>query len=143
MAKVNEYRVSQGKRKWEDPRTYYDVNNPGLYDRLYQRGIVAAKRCCMEHSANHDSGQIGAGIYFYPWQVTDIWMEEVTQRLFNNWKNSPAHNKNMLDDGGSEEEWVSVAVMTVMEYFDGEDWHYCAIMTVSNVSKTNLPKGLE
>ena len=143
MAKVNEYRVSQGKRKWEDPRTYYDVNYPGLYDRLYQRGVMAAKRCCMEHSANHDSGQIGAGIYFYPWQVTDIWMEEVTQRLFNNWKNSSAHNKNMLYDGGSEEEWVPVAVMTVVEHFDGEDWHYCAIMTVTFISKDTLPEGLK
>ena len=143
MAKVNEYRVSQGKRKWEDPRTYYDVNNPGLYDRLFQRGITAAKRCCMEHSANHDSGQIATGIYFYPWQVTDIWKEEVVQRMFDRWHGSSAHNKNMLYDGGSEEEWVPVAVMTVVEHFDGEDWHYCAVMTVTFVPKDALPEGLE
>ena len=143
MAKVNEYRVSQGKRKWEDPRTYYDVNNPGLYDRLVQRGITAAKRCCMEHSANHDSGQIATGIYFYPWQVTDIWKEEVVQRMFDRWHGSSAHNKNMLYDGGSEEEWVPVAVMTVVEHFDGEDWHYCAVMTVTFVPKDALPEGLE
>ena len=142
MAKVNEYRVSQGKRKWEDPRTYYDVNNPGLYDRLFQRGITAAKRCCMEHSANHDSGQIATGIYFYPWQVTDIWKEEVVQRMFDRWYNSSAHNKNMLDDG-SGDGIVDVAVMTVVEYFDGEDWHYCAVMTVSGVFIENLPDGLE
>ena len=142
MAKVNEYRVSQGKRKWEDPRTYYDVNNPGLYDRLVQRGITAAKRCCMEHSANHDSGQIATGIYFYPWQVTDIWKEEVVQRMFDRWYNSAAHNKNMLDDG-SGDGIIDVAVMTVVEYFDGEDWHYCAVMTVSGVFVENLPDGLE
>lgn len=142
MAKVNEYRVSKGKRKWEDPRTYYDVNNPGLYDRLYQRGITAAKRCCIEHSANHDSGQIATGIYFFPWQVTDIWQEEVVQRMFDRWYNSSAHNKNMLDDG-SGDGIVDVAVMTVVEYFDGEDWHYCAVMTVSGVFVENLPDGLE
>ena len=142
MAKVNEYRVSQGKRKWEDPRTYYDVNNPGLYDRLFQRGITAAKRCCMEHSANHDSGQIATGIYFYPWQVTDIWKEEIVQRLFQRWCDSSAHNKNMLTDS-SPYQGVDVAVMTVVEYFDGEDWHYCAVMTVSRVPKEYLPEGLE
>jgi hypothetical protein len=31
----------------------------------------------------------------------------------------------------------------VVEHFDGEDWHYCAIMTVTFVSKDNLPEGLE
>ena len=142
MAKVNEYRVSQGKRKWEDPRTYYDVNNPRLYDRLFQRGITAAKRCCMEHSANHDSGQIATGIYFYPWQVTDIWKDEIVQRLFQRWYDSSAHNKNMLTDS-SPYQGVDVAVMTVVEYFDGEDWHYCAVMTVSSVPKEYLPEGLE
>ena len=143
MAKVNEYRVSQGKRKWEDPRTYYDVNNPGLYDRLVQRGITAAKRCCMEHSANHDSGQIATGIYGYPWQATDIWKDEIVQKMFDRWYNSAAHNKNMLYDGGSEEEWIPVADMTVVEHFDGEDWHYCAVMTVTFVPKDALPEGLE
>ena len=142
MAKVNAYRVSQGLRKWEDPYVYHEKDDPELGDWMMERGLRVAKKCCMEHSSKHEHSQIGTGIYFYPWQVTDIRKEEFVQDLFDNWYNSPAHNKNMLYDGGGEEDWIAVAVMHVVEHFDGEDWHYCAIMTVTFVSKRNLPEGL-
>lgn len=142
MAKINAYRSSQGLRKWESPFVYYDVNNPGLGERLTAKGLRVAKKCCMEHSANHEGSQIGTGVYFYPWQVTDIWLDEMAGELFNNWYNSPAHNKNMLDSH-AEDGIVDVAVMHVTEYFDGEYWHYCAIMTVSGVFSDDLPEGLK
>ncbi len=142
MAKINAYRASQGLRKWESPFVYYDVNNPGLGKRLTEKGLRVAKKCCMEHSANHEGSQIGTGVYFYPWQVTDIWLDEMAGKLFNNWYNSPAHNKNMLDSH-AEDGIVDVAVIHVTEYFDGEYWHYCAIMTVSGVFSEDLPEGLK
>ena len=142
MAKINAYRSSQGLRKWESPFVYYDVNNPGLGERLTAKGLRVAKKCCMEHSANHEGSQIGTGVYFYPWQVTDIWLDEMAGKLFNNWYNSPAHNKNMLDSH-AEDGIVDVAVIHVTEYFDGEYWHYCAIMTVSGVFSEDLPDGLK
>ena len=142
MAKVNAYRESKGVRKYESGYVYDDTTNPGMGEYLESTGLRVAKKCCLEHSANHEGSQIATGIYGYPWQVTDIWKEEVVQRMFDNWYNSPAHNKNMLftDEpyGG-----VDVAAMTVVEYFDGEDWHYCAVMTVSSVPKEYLPEGLE
>jgi len=143
MAKVNAYRVSQGLRKWEDPFVYHEKDDPELGDWLTAKGLRVAKKCCLEHSSKHEGYQIGTGIYFYPWQVTDIRKEEFVQDLFDNWYNSPAHNKNMLYDGGGEDDWIGVAVMYVVEYFDGEDWHYCAIMTLTFVPKLNLPEGLE
>ena len=118
------------------------MNNPGLGERLTAKGLRVAKKCCMEHSANHEGSQIGTGVYFYPWQVTDIWLDEMAGKLFNNWYNSPAHNKNMLDSH-AEDGIVDVAVIHVTEYFDGEYWHYCAIMTVSGVFSEDLPDGLK
>ena len=143
MAKVNAYRESKGLRRWEDPFVYYESDYPELGEYMTERGLRVAKKCCLEHSASHEHSQIGTGVYFYPWQVTDIWIDEMVDRLFDNWYQSPAHNKNMLYDGGGEEDWIAVAVMHVVEHFDGEDWHYCAIMTVTFVSKDNLPEGLE
>lgn len=142
MAKVNAYRTSQGLRKWESPFVYYDVNNPGLGERLTEKGLRVAKKCCLEHSANHEGGQIGTGVYFYPWQVTDIWLESMAEDLYQNWYKSTPHNKNMLTDS-SPYDGVDVAVMHVVEYFDGEYWHYCAIMTVSSIPKEWLPDGLD
>lgn len=142
MAKINAYRSSQGFRKWESPFVYYDVNNPGLGERLTEKGIRVAKKCCMEHSANHEHSQIGTGVYFYPWQVTDIWLESMAEDLYQNWYKSAPHNKNMLTDS-SPYDGVDVAVMHVVEYFDGDYWHYCAIMTVSSIPKEWLPDGLK
>ena len=141
MAKVNAYRESKGVRKYESGYVYDDTTNPGMGAYLESKGLRVAKKCCLEHSANHEGSQIATGIYGYPWQVTDIWKEEVVQRMFDNWYNSSAHNKNMLYTDAPY--GVDVAAMTVVEYFDGEDWHYCAVMTVSSVPKEYLPEGLE
>lgn len=142
MAKVNGYRDSQGVRKFESGYVYDDTVNPGMGEYLEEKGIRVAKECCLEHSANHEGGQIGTGVYFYPWQVTDIWIDEMVDSLFDNWYQSPSHNKNLLTDH-SGVDCVDVAAMTVVEYFDGEDWHYCAIMTSSCVPTENLPEGLK
>ncbi len=142
MTKVNAYRTSKGLRKWENPFVYYDVNNPGLGERLTAKGIRVAKKCCLEHSANHEGSQIATGVYYYPWQVTDAWLDEMAGKLFDNWYDSTAHNKNMLDNH-ADDGIVDVAVMSVVEYFDGEYWHYCAIMTVSGVFSDVLPEGLK
>ena len=143
MEKVNAYRESQGLRRWEDPFVYYETDYPELGEYMTERGPRVAKKCCLEHSASHEHSQIGSGVYYYPWQVTDIRKDEMVERLFTNWYGSPAHNRNMLYDGGGEEDWIGVAVMHVVEHFDGEDWHYCAIMTVTFVSRDNLPEGLK
>ena len=141
MAKVQAYRESQGIRRFESGYVYDDTTNPGMGDYLTSKGIRVAKKCCLEHSAKHEGGQIGTGVYFYPWQVTDIWLEPMAEDLYQNWYKSAPHNKNMLHTDAPE--GVDVAAMTVVEYFDGEYWHYCAIMTVSSVPKEYLPEGLE
>ena len=141
MAKVQAYRESQGIRRFESGYVYDDTTNPGMGDYLTSKGLRVAKKCCLEHSANHEGGQIGTGVYFYPWQVTDIWLEPMAEDLYQNWYKSAPHNKNMLHTDAPE--GVDVAAMTVVEYFDGEYWHYCAIMTVSSVPKEYLPEGLE
>ena len=141
MTKVQAYRESQGIRRFESGYVYDDTTNPGMGDYLTSKGLRVAKKCCLEHSAKHEGGQIGTGVYFYPWQVTDIWLEPMAEDLYQNWYKSVPHNKNMLHTDAPE--GVDVAAMTVVEYFDGEYWHYCAILTVSSVPKEYLPEGLE
>ena len=144
MAKVQAYRESNGVSKFKNPYVYYDVNAPGLGDRLNEKGLRVAKKCCMEHSANHEGFQIATGIYGYPWRVKEGWeAEDIAKQLFDAWYNSPAHNKNMLNDHFAQTQEVDVGVMHVVEYFDGEWWHYCAVMTISCVYYENLPEGLE
>ena len=100
MAKVQAYRESNGVPKFKNPYVYYDVNAPGLGDRLNEKGLRVAKKCCMEHSANHEGFQIATGIYGYPWRVKEGWeAEDIAEQLFDAWYNSPAHNKNMLNAG--------------------------------------------
>lgn len=141
MNKVNSYRESKGIRKFESPYTYYETQKKGLGDLLYSEGVRVAKKCCLEQSANHEGGQIGAG-----WYSTGCpnprGAEEVANELFNNWKNSGGHNANMLTDS-SDLDCVDVAVMTVMEYYDGNNYQYCAIMSFSAVYRPYLPEGLQ
>ena len=144
MAKVQAYRESNGVPKFKSPYEYYDVNAPGLGDRMNEKGLRVAKKCCMEHSANHEGFQIATGIYGYPWRVKEGWeAEDIAEQLFDAWYNSPAHNKNMLNDHFAQTQEVDVGVMHVVEYFDGEWWHYCAVMTISCVYYEYLPEGLE
>ena len=137
MAKVNAYRASKGIRKWEDPYVYYDVNNPGLGDRLSSKGLRVAKKCCLESSADHEGGQIASG-WYGPQKRPSA--SEVADVLYQNWYDSPGHNANMLEITDGE---VPVGVMHVVEYYDGYKWNYCAVMTNSNVSIYSLPSGLE
>ena len=144
MAKVQAYRESNGVPKFKSPYVYYDVNAPGLGKRLNEKGLRVAKKCCLEHSANHEGFQIATGIYGYPWKVKEGWeAEDIAEQLFDAWYNSPAHNKNMLNDHFAQTQEVDVGVMHVVEYFDGEWWHYCAVMTISCVYYEYLPEGLE
>lgn len=141
MNKVNDYRESKGIRKYEDPYVYDDVSDPGMGPYLYNNALRVAKRCCLEQSANHEGGQIGAG-WYSTGQKTPRSAEEVANELFNNWRNSPAHNGNMLEqiDKGY---YVDVSVMVVVEYYDGNSYLYCAIMGSSAVAISNLPEGLQ
>ena len=84
---------------------------------------------CMEHTADHEGGQIGAG-WYSTGQKTPRGAEEVANELFNNWKNSPGHNGCMLRDLSSSN-LLDVAVMVVVEYYDGSNYQYCAIMSYS------------
>lgn len=139
MAKVNNYRAQNGLRKWEDPRVYYNVNqSPSTYDDMYYRGVTVAKRCCLAKNSKHDGGQIGTGIYGGGGKLS---AEDAAQTMFNAWKGSPAHNANMLtSDFGAG---VGVAIMTVVEWYDGYGYQYCAIMTFCGIDNVNLPEGLE
>ena len=140
MALVNNYRAQNGIRKYESPYVYFDVNNPGLGNRMKEKGVRVAKKCCMEGTANHESGQIGTGIYgsyTSPANAT-----EIAQRLFENWKSSPLHNGDMLFNHESID-CVDVGLMTVVEWYDGSRYQYCAIMSISDVYKGNLPDCLQ
>lgn len=150
MAKVNNYRAQKGLRKWESPYVYHHdpektppeqlpTFGAGMGDYLSQKGLRVAKKCCMEYSANHEGSQIGTGIYGSGGKLS---AEEAAQTLFNSWYNSPSHNANMLYDHSSLGS-VDVAVMTVVEWYDGRGYQYCAIMTHTDVPKSYLPDGLE
>lgn len=144
MAKVQAYRESNGVPKFKSPYVYYDVNAPGLGDRLNEKGLRVAKKCCLEHSANHEGYQIAVGRYGCMDRIKEgSEAEELAQSFFNRWYNSPAHNKNMLNDHFAQSQEVDVGLMHVVEYFDGEYWNYCAIMTISCIYYEYLPEGLE
>ena len=140
MAKVQAYRASKGIRKFENPYVYDDINNPGMGAYLTNKGLRVAKASCLAHSANHEGGQIGAGVYGGEYQ-NPAGAEEMANRLYTLWYNSPGHNANMLVDN-SKYDNVDVAVMTVVEYFDGYSYQYCAIMSNSAIWIEDLPEGL-
>ena len=139
---IDNYRAQNGIRKVENPYIYYDVNNPGTGDRLNSHALRVAKKCCLEGTANHEGGQIGTGIYGNT-HVTPMGAEECANALFQNWYNSPAHRANMLGTGGSEQEWVTVGVVKVVEWYNGNGYQYCAIQEIVYIPISNLPDGLE
>lgn len=141
MAKVNAYRESQGLRKFEDPYVYYDTTNPGLGDRQYAKALKWAKSSCLAQTADHEGGQIGAGWYTSGGpELSKHSAEEIANQLFQSWKNSPGHNSNMLTHRDGD---IAVAKMVVVEYFDGTNYRYCAVMSFNRVPDCNLPEGLE
>ena len=141
MEKVNAYRAQNGIRKVENPYVYYEVDNPGIGDYLTSKALRVAKKCCLEGTSNHEGGQIGTGIYGGYSSPANA--SEIAQRLFDNWYNSPAHRANLLDGGGQEQEWVTVGVVEVVEWYNGNSYQYCAIQGISYVEKAKLPDGLE
>jgi hypothetical protein len=142
MAMVQNYRVQNGIRKLESPYVYYPVNYEGNYgDYLKNKAVRVAKKCCMEGTANHEGGQIGTGIYGNTAQSPRE-ANACATILFNSWKNSPAHNANLLYDHSSLGD-VDVGLMTVVEWYNGSGYQYCAIMTLLPVEGALLPEGLQ
>ncbi len=142
MAKVNAYRESQGLRKFEDPYVYYDTTDTvSLGDYQYSKALKWAKSSCLAQTADHTGGQIGAGWYTSGGpELSKHSAEEIANQLFQSWKNSPGHNANMLQTSGPS---IPVAKMVVVEYFDGTNYRYCAVMSFNFISHLNLPEGLE
>lgn len=152
MTKVNNYRAQKGLRKWESPYVYHHdpektppeqlpTFGAGMGNYLTQFGLRVAKKSCMDYTANHEGGQIGTGIFGSAIQ-TPLGAEAAASQLFSNWYNSPAHNANMLFDHSSLGN-VDVAVMTVVEWYNGSGYQYCAIMSFTDIPKMYLPDGLE
>ena len=155
MAKVNAYRESKGIRKLEDPCVYYEVESKmpadylaggtpasGLGSYLYNKGLRVAKRECLREDARHEGSQIGTGWYgpAIKEKQGGLTNEQLCEKLFQQWKNSSGHNENMLDARDGE---IMTAVMTVVEYYNGSYWGYCAIMSVYSVKEEWLPDGLQ
>lgn len=143
MAKVQAYRKSKGVRQLEDPRIYYEVGGvdyvgPNLAANMQSHGLRVAKKCCLERSANHEGNQIASGWYGRQARPS---ASEVAAVLYQNWYDSPGHNANMLDTG-FEGELVD-GLMTVVEYYDGKEWYYCAVLTVQMINEERLPDGLK
>lgn len=156
MAKVNAYRESKGIRKLENPYVYYEVESKmpadylaggtpasGLGSYLYNKGLRVAKRECLKEDAHHEGSQIGTGWYgpAIDKKQGGLTNEQLCEKLFQQWKSSPGHNANMLDTGIDGE--IMTAVMTVVEYYNGSYWGYCAIMSVYPVKAEWLPDGLQ
>ncbi len=125
MKKINAYRKSMGISAWEDPYAFDFVTESGVQigDYLYGKVMPVAQRNAKEKSAEHSPGQMGAFTEAFP---TDT-AEEVADILFNLWKNSPAHNAQMLSDwrypngDGTYvfEERANIAVLVVYQYAKG------------------------
>lgn len=155
MAKVNAYRQSKGIRKLENPYVYYEMESKmpadylaggtpasNLGNYMTERGLRVAKRECLKEGAQHEGSQIGVGWYGSAIDTRQggLTNEQLAEKLFQGWYNSPGHNANMLDVQNGH---VMTAVMTVVEYYNGSYWGYCAIMTVYPVNIEWLPDGLQ
>lgn len=152
MAKVNAYRESKGIRRVENPYIYYEVNNPfdssasagsKLGDYLTNGGLRVAKEQCLKQDAQHLGYQIGTGWYgpAIDKKQGGLTNEQLCEKLFQQWKSSPGHNANMLDYDTLGLD-IYVGTMTVVEYYDGASWGYCAIMGHALVAREYLPEEL-
>lgn len=152
MAKVNAYRESKGIRRVENPYIYYEVNNPfdssasagsKLGDYLTNGGLRVAKEQCLKQDAQHLGYQIGTGWYgpAIDKKQGGLTNEQLCEKLFQQWKSSPGHNANMLDYDTLGLD-IYVGTMTVVEYYDGASWGYCAIMGHALVAREYLPDEL-
>ena len=131
MAKVNAYRESMGVPKFESPFVYFDEFEPNAGANMTAEGLSVAKEQCLKQDAQHNGRQIGTGWYGSAIRQKQggLTNEQLCEKLFQQWKNSPGHNANMLDNRTEDGYRIMVAVMTVVEYYDGYSYGYCAIMT--------------
>lgn len=109
-------------------------------DYLTGKGRRVCKDLVVNWGKMHESGQISTGDL--GGLTDDRSAAQIAKAMFQNWYNSPAHNRNMLTDS-SQYGGVDVAVMHVYEYFDGGWRYYQAVMTVSAVPQNCLPEGLK
>lgn len=131
MAKVNAYRESMGVPKFESPFVYFDEFEPNAGANMTAEGLAVAKEQCLKQDARHNTRQIGTGWYGSAIRQKQggLTNEQLCEKLFQQWKNSPGHNANMLDNNTQDGYRIVVAVMTVVEYYDGYSYGYCAILT--------------
>ena len=131
MAKVNAYRESMGVPKFESPFVYFDEFEPNAGANMTAEGLSVAKEQCLKQDARHNTRQIGTGWYGSAIRQKQggLTNEQLCEKLFQQWKNSPGHNANMLDNNTQDGYRIVVAVMTVVEYYDGYSYGYCAILT--------------
>lgn len=131
MAKVNAYRESMGIPKFESPFVYYDEFEPNAGANMTAEGLSVAKEQCLKQDARHNGRQIGTGWYGSAIREKQggLTNEQLCEKLFQQWKNSPGHNANMLDNNIEDGYRIVVAIMTVVEYYDGYSYGYCAILT--------------
>lgn len=160
MKKVNDFRESEGYGRWQDPFPYTvdyvytrggvenapDGTNLGEY--LAEKGLRVAKKSCLEQAATHEDFEIGVGYYTsgLDQRLEGMTEEELCEELFQGWYNSPPHKADMkwhrvvieFGESGTEvrrydADLTYVAVMTVVEYYTGGDWWYCAIMSFAEI----------
>lgn len=163
MNKVNDFRESSGYGRWGNPYNYLVDNvyarggvedapdGTNLGDYLAAKGFRVACRECLKQSALHDDYQIGAGYYSsgLDQRLGGRTEEELCEEWFQGWYNSPGHRGDMkwhvvvieTDIYGNEIKSYDadyldyVALMTVVEYYNGGDWWYCAIMSFAEIEK--------
>ena len=131
MAKVNAYRQSKGLPPFADPFVYYDEYEPNSGANMVAEGLATAKEQCVKEGAQHNSRQIGVGWYGSAINTRQggLTNEQLAEKLFQGWYNSPGHNANMLENGTEGGYRIVTGVMTVVEYYNGSYWGYCAILT--------------
>lgn len=131
MAKVNAYRQSKGLPPFADPFVYYDEYEPNSGANMVAEGLATAKDQCVKEGAQHNSRQIGVGWYGPAINTRQggLTNEQLAEKLFQGWYNSPGHNANMLENGTEGGYRIVTGVMTVVEYYNGSYWGYCAILT--------------
>ena len=98
----------------------------------------------MKEGAQHTGAQIGVGWYgpAIKERQGGLTNEQLAEKLFQGWCSSPGHNANMLDYDANGN-CIMVGTMTVVEYYNGSCWGYCAIMGHALVAIAYLPEGLQ
>ena len=163
MNLVSDFRESEGYGRWGNPYDYTvdQVYTRGgvedapagtnLGEYLAAKGLRVAIKDCLTQDAAHEGFQIGCGMYGSAiWDRQDgLTNEELCKELFQLWYTSTkGHKENMKWhrvvieiglDGQEVRRYDAdldyVAVMTVVEYYTGTDWAYCAIMSFAEIER--------